>query len=183
MLVGMTVPMAMLALLDSGPTHGFDLKRRYDALLGQERELKYGQVYATLQRLERDGLATGVGVEAGGGGDRKLYAITDSGVSELSAWLADAEPTSGRPAEIFTRVVLALVSGRSAEKVLDTHRRVYLKRMRELTAARKSGDVIDRLARDYEMEHLKADMAWIEIAATRLDDISAQIRAEKEDSK
>src|SRR5690625_6666553 len=72
----MSVPMALLALLDDGPAHGFDLKRRYDALLGHGRELKYGQVYATLQRLERDGMAAGVGVEAGSGADRKLYAVT-----------------------------------------------------------------------------------------------------------
>jgi len=172
--------MAMLALLDDGPTHGFDLKRRYDALLGQERELKYGQVYSTLQRLERDGLATGIGVEAGGGGERKVYAITEFGVTELSAWLATAEASTGRPSEIFTRVVLALVSGRSAEAVLDAHRRVYLNRMRELTAARKTGDVISQLARDYEMQHLKADMTWIEIAATRLKEIGAQINAGKQ---
>jgi len=182
MLMGMTVPMAMLALLDDGPTHGFDLKRRYDSLLGHERELKYGQVYATLQRLERDGLAQGVGVEAGSGGDRKLYAITPSGVSELTKWLAEAETASSRPAEIFTRVVLALVSGRSAEAVLEAHRRVYLNRMRELTQLRNQGDVIDRLARDYEMQHLKADMAWLELAATRLKDISAQISAQKASS-
>jgi len=77
-------------------------------------------------------------------------------------------------------VVLALVSGRSAAAVLDAHRRVYLNRMRELTAARKTGDVISQLAGDYEMQHLKADMVWIEIAATRLKEIGAQITADKQ---
>jgi DNA-binding PadR family transcriptional regulator len=169
--------MALLALLDDGPTHGFDLKRRYDALLGHERELKYGQVYATLQRLERDGLADGVGVEAGSGADRKVYAITEHGVEELDHWLTSPEPASSRPAEIFTRVVLALVSGRSADQVLDVHRRSYLDRMRTLTARRHSGDVIDRLAGAYEVAHLEADLHWIEIAAVRLSDMAAQVRA------
>ncbi|WP_448071811.1 PadR family transcriptional regulator [Georgenia yuyongxinii] len=182
----MTVPMALLALLDDGPTHGFDLKRRYDALLGHERELKYGQVYSTLQRLERDGLAAGVGVEAGAGADRKVYAITPGGVSELDAWLATPQPASGRPSELFTRVVLALVAGRSAEQVLDAHRRVYLDRMRELTAARHAGDVVDRLAGDYEIAHLEADLQWMEVAAVRLGEIAAQVRevsARKADAK
>lgn len=169
----MTVPMAMLALLDSGPSHGFDLKARYDALLGQERELKYGQVYATLARLERDGYATEVGVEAGAGADRKVYAITGAGVTELETWLATPDSVTPRPAEVFTRVVLAIASGRCAQDVLDAHRRVFLDRMRAITARRKDGDVVDRLAGDYEMAHLEADLTWIGIAATRLAEGSA----------
>lgn len=173
----MTVPMALLALLDDGPNHGFDLKRRYDALLGHDRELKYGQVYSTLARLERDGLAAGVGIAAGAGADRKVYAITPAGIGELDAWLASPQPAGGRPSELFTRVVLALVSGRPAELVLDAHRRAYLDRMRELTAARRTGDVIDRLVGDYETAHLEADLQWIELASARLGDIAAGVRA------
>lgn len=171
----MTVPMALLALLDDGPTHGFALKRRYDELLGQGRELKYGQVYSTLARLERDGLAHGVGLEQGEGADRKVYAITDSGVGELDTWLATPHLPTGRPAELFTKVVLALVAGRAADAVLDAQRRVYLARMRELTAARHTGDVVDRLAGDYEIAHLEADLRWIELAATRLDVLAAEV--------
>lgn len=169
--------MAILALLDEGPTHGFDLKRRYDALLGHGRELKYGQVYSTLQRLERDGFAYGVGIERGVGADRKVYAITDAGVGELDEWLAAPEPAGGRPGGVFTRVLLALVSGRPAERVLEVHRRTYLDRMRALTAARSAGDVVDRLAGDYEIAHLEADLRWIELASVRLADIAVQVRA------
>ena len=171
----MTVPMAILALLDDGPTHGFALKRRYDALLGQGRELKYGQVYSTLARLERDGLADGIGVEQGEGADRKVYAITSAGVSELDTWLATPHLPSGRPAELFTKVILALVAGRPADAVLDAQRRTYLARMRELTAARHGGDVVDRLAGDYEIAHLEADLRWIELAGTRLGDLAASV--------
>ncbi|MDR2566985.1 MAG: PadR family transcriptional regulator [Bifidobacteriaceae bacterium] len=165
----MTVPMALLALLDAGPSHGFDLKRRYDSLLGLGHELKYGQVYATLQRLERDGLAAGVGIQSGAGPDRRVYAITESGVSELETWLASASASPVRRDDVFARVVLALVSGRSPDSVLDSHRRVYLDRMRQLTAGRGAGDAIARLAADYEIAHLEADMQWIELAASRLD--------------
>ncbi|MEI2775457.1 MAG: helix-turn-helix transcriptional regulator [Tetrasphaera sp.] len=165
----MTVPMALLALLDSTPeAHGFALKHRYDDVLGRGQELKYGQVYSTLVRLERDGLARGVGVEQAGAPDRKLYAITAEGVTALEEWLATPELPGGRPGQLFTRVVLALISGRSAAQVLDSHRAVYLARMRELTGARGSGDVVDRLARDLELAHLEADLAWVELAGRRL---------------
>ncbi len=171
----MTVPMAMLALLERKPAHGFALKRSYDLLLGQGQQLKYGQVYATLARLERDGLADGVGVEPGEGADRKVYAITADGISELEAWLDTPHLPGGRPAELFTKVILALVAGRAAEPILDRQRRAYLERMRELTAARGEGDVVDRLARDYETQHLEADIRWLEIAATRLGDLSREV--------
>lgn len=171
----MSIPMALLGLLDAGPSHGFALKRRYDLLLGQDRELRFGQVYATLARLERDGLASGVGLERGEGADRKLYAITPDGVAELDRWLASAQLPSTRPSELFTRVVLALVSGRAVEDILDQQRDVYLARIRELVAARPGGDVVDRIAADYETAHLEADLRWIEIAGSRLADLREEV--------
>ncbi|MPV51334.1 PadR family transcriptional regulator [Pseudactinotalea sp. HY160] len=167
----MSIPMSLLGLLEIGPSHGFALKRRYDGLLGQERELRFGQVYATLARLERDGLADGVGLEPGEGADRKVYAITGEGVAELDRWLLTPNLPTGRPSELFTRVVLALAGGKPVDRILDRQREVYLARMRELTAARSAGDVIDRIAADFEMAHLEADMRWIELAAARLADI------------
>ena len=160
--------MAMLALLDTGPAHGFELKNRYDSILGQERELKYGQVYATLQRLERDGLASEVGLEPGAGADRRVYAITSAGVSEFEAWLASPQVVAPRPAELFTRTVLALVAGRDPGDILASHRAAFLKRMRVLTAARNDGDALTRLTGDYEIAHLQADLTWIETAIRRL---------------
>src|SRR6187402_799645 len=118
----MTIPMALLALLDSSPSHGFALKRRYDDLLGHDRELRFGQVYATLARLERDGLADGIGLERGEGADRKVYAITADGVAELDRWLVTPQLPGGRPAELFTRVILALAAHRPADTILDGQR-------------------------------------------------------------
>ncbi len=168
--------MAMLALLDTGPSHGFALKRRYDHLFSAHgRELKYGQVYATLARLERDDLAADVGIEQGEGADRKVYAISPHGVAELDAWLAAPQPPATRPSELFTKVVLALVAGRPAVDVLDTQRRAHLSRMRQITAARRDADAIDRLAGDFEIAHLEADIAWIETAAGRLDSLATWV--------
>src|ERR1022692_2883783 len=52
----MSVPMALLGLLDREPSHGYDLKRDYDTYFGRGRPLPFGQVYATLARLARAGL-------------------------------------------------------------------------------------------------------------------------------
>ncbi len=171
----MTVPMAILAFLDERPSHGFALKQRYDGLLGHDRELKSGQVYSTLSRLERDGLTRGVEIERGEGPDRRVYAITEDGVAELEQWLRTPHLPGARPSELFTKVLLSLVSGREPAAMLDEQRSVYLKRMRELTSARHAGDVIDRLAGDYEVAHLEADLRWIEIATARLADVTAHV--------
>jgi DNA-binding PadR family transcriptional regulator len=176
-MVAMTVSMAMLALLDGGPSHGWALKQRYDRLLGQGRELKFGQVYSTLARLERDGMVQDIGFAPGDGAERRVYAITERGVEDFDTWLATPHLPGGRPAELFTKVVLALESGRSAAQILIDQQRVYLDRMRHLTAARHDGDAIDRLASDYEIAHLEADLKWIELAAVRL---GAQDRTEGE---
>ncbi len=175
----MSVPRILLGLLEGGPTHGYTLKQEYDARFGRARPLKFGQVYATLQRLERDGLATAVRVEPGEGPDRKLYAITPEGVSELEEWLQSPEPaTSYAQSVLFAKVTLALMSGRSAAEVLDAQRTVHLQRMRELTAARRTGDLVGRLTADYEIAHLDADLRWIEDAGARLDAWRAEVLPE-----
>jgi DNA-binding PadR family transcriptional regulator len=61
---------ALLGLLEEGPQHGYELKHRYDANFPGVRPLPFGQVYATLARLHRDGLVDIAAVESGAGPDR-----------------------------------------------------------------------------------------------------------------
>ena len=62
--------MPLLGLLDREPSHGYDLKRDYDAYFGQGRQLPFGQVYAARARLARDGKAMAGEAEPGAGSDR-----------------------------------------------------------------------------------------------------------------
>jgi len=172
----MTVPYTVLGLLEPSPSHGYSLKHRYDARFAGDRPLRFGQLYATLARLERDGLAEVVGVEHGEGPERRLFAITASGVTELERWLMTPEPVGGVPGVLFAKVVLALQSGRAAADVLDAQRAVHMARMRAITAARHDGDVLDRLAGDYEIAHLEADLRWIGIAGERLETLTSEAR-------
>ena len=75
---GMSVPLTLLGLLDREPSHGYDLKRDYDTFFGRGRPLSFGQVYATLGRLSRDGKVVVGEVAPGEGPDRKRYVITDA---------------------------------------------------------------------------------------------------------
>src|SRR6476469_2598105 len=109
----MSVPLTLLGLLEREPSHGYDLKRDYDAYFGRVKPLPFGQVYATLGRLARDGKVMVGEAEAGAGPERKRYIITEQGATEVEAWLT--QPVEAEPhlqTLLFSKVVLALMLGR-----------------------------------------------------------------------
>lgn len=173
----MSISHALLGLLESGPRHGYDLKHAYDERFGPGRALHYGQVYATLSRLLRNGLVEASGTEAGGGPDRKRYAITDAGITDIERWLSTPEkPEPYLQSTLYTKVVLALLSGRDAEDVLDSQRAAHLDAMRELNRRKAAGDLADALICDHALFHLEADLRWLELTAARLGELSERVR-------
>jgi len=173
----MSVPLTLLGLLEREPSHGYDLKHDYDALFGRDKPLPYGQVYATLGRLARDGKVVAGEAEPGAGPDRKRYVITDAGVTEFETWLSQpTEPEPHLQTVLFTKVVLALMLGRSAEQYLDTQRGAHLQRMRELTELKRTGALIDTLLADHGLFHLEADLRWIDMTAARLGSLAESVR-------
>ncbi len=174
----MSIGHTLLGLLEGGPRHGYDLKRAYDERFAHDRPLHYGQVYSTLSRLLRGGLVEVEGVEAGAGPDRKRYAITSAGVSDVAHWLATPEkPELYLQNTLYTKVVLAMLSGRPPEEVLETQRAAHLDAMRELTRRKAAGDLADQLICDHALFHLEADLQWLELTTARLDQLSKEITA------
>jgi DNA-binding PadR family transcriptional regulator len=172
----MSVPMALLGLLDREPSHGYDLKRDYDTYFGRGRPLPYGQVYATLARLARDGKAVAGESEPGAGPDRKRYTITETGKSQIEAWLV--EPLAPEPhlqTDLFVKVVLSLMLGRPAEQYLDAQRAAHLQRMRELTELKQRDGLVDALLADHGLFHLEADLRWIDLTEARLAALAEEV--------
>ena len=166
----MSTSHTLLALLEREPAYGYTLKRDFDERFARTKPLAFGQVYAALARFERLGWADAVDVEAGDGPDRKRYRITPDGVTVVDAWVYAAQsPSEFSSSNLFARVSVALISGRSAAEVLDNQRTLHLARMRELTVARKTADEANVLAVTYELAHLDADLRWIGEAGSRLD--------------
>jgi DNA-binding PadR family transcriptional regulator len=169
--------MALLGLLEREPSHGYDLKRDYDAYFGRGKPLPFGQVYATLARLARDGKVVAGDAEPGAGPDRKRYAITAPGRNEVEAWMVEpVEPEPHLQTVLFAKVMLALMLGRDAAKYLDLQRSSHLRRMRELTELRRNGPVVDALLADHGLFHLEADLRWIDLTAARLDALTEVVR-------
>ena len=173
----MSVPLTLLGLLEREPSHGYDLKRDYDAFFGRGKPLPYGQVYATLSRLARDGMAIAGPAEHGEGPDRKRYAITEVGIEEVERWLTEpAAPEPHLQTVLFAKVVLSLMLDRPADRYLDLQRAAHLQRMRELTELKRQGNLVDTLLADHGLYHLEADLHWIDHTAARLGALAREVQ-------
>jgi DNA-binding PadR family transcriptional regulator len=169
----MSTAHVLLGLLAAGPRHGYDLKRAHDDHLPRAKPLAYGQVYATLGRLQRDGYVAESGQDREAGPDRTSYELTDEGRRHLDAWLSAVEPPAPYvTSEIFSKVVVALLAADNdrARDYLVAQRAAHLSRMRELTTAKSApGAVIgDVIAADYAVGHLDADLRWLETTLQRV---------------
>jgi DNA-binding PadR family transcriptional regulator len=165
----MSTPHALLGLLQRGPRHGYDLKREHDDRFPLAKPLAFGQVYATLGRLERDGFVAVTEQESAGGPERTVYGLTEAGHQHLADWVREPEPPAPHVANaLFTKLVVALLGAGDSTAYLDAQRAAHLARMRELTRSRREGDPAQALAADYALFHLEADLRWLEATLTRL---------------
>lgn len=162
----MAVREGLLALLHEGPRHGYQLKTEFEAATGGVWPLNVGQVYTTLDRLERDGfVAVDLATVAPG---QKQYVITPAGVEVLGAWWT-AVPADEPPPrdELMLKVLLAIE--RSADHALGviTRQRGVLTSLlqakrRERRALEADGDVAARLVTEALLARAEADLRWLD---------------------
>ncbi len=166
----MSVSSVLLGILAEGPAHGYDIKQAHDRHYPGARPLAFGQVYAALGKLEKDDLVEVVERVREAGPDRLTYAITTSGRRALAEWLGATEPAGPYAADDLVRkTVTALRLGRDAAGFLATQRRVHLDAMKKLLDLQAStSDVVARIVIDHAVEHLDADLRWLETAVARV---------------
>lgn len=166
----------LLGLISAGPTHGYDLKQRYDGLFGSAKAIAFGQIYATLGRMIRDGLIQPLGEEPGSGPDRKRYEVTAMGRERLAQWIREPDvPSPALQTNLFAKTVVALLLDDDADELLDIQRRAHLSRMRDLTTQKQAASLLDRLAIDHALFHIEADMRWIDLTSARLNDMRLEV--------
>jgi DNA-binding PadR family transcriptional regulator len=172
----MSVTYSLLGLLDQGPVHGYELKRQFDRYFAPDHGLPFGQVYATLERLEKHGRVAVAAIEQDEGPERRCYAITEAGEEALEQWLNEPlEPEPHLRSALFAKVVLSVLRGRPLDGLLDAQRHAHLERMRGLTRVRRSATLPTALLADYAIFHLEADLRWIEMTGARVDELRARI--------
>ena len=169
----MTVRHAVLALLSEGPKYGLQLRHEFEAGTGEVWPLNVGQVYTTLQRLERDGL---IESEAGAGA-QKRYRITAEGSQDLSAWLGPPANGGAPPREelVIKVLVAARVPGVDVVLLVQAHRRWAVEQMQYYTGLKKDAgedDVGLLLVADAEIYRLDAVTRWLDAADARLKRLS-----------
>jgi DNA-binding PadR family transcriptional regulator len=162
---------SLLALLSEGPKYGLQLRQEFEARTGEVWPLNVGQVYTTLQRLERDGLVESDGeVEDG---PQKGFRITSDGEAELAAWLRTPPDLSSPPRdELVIKILIAVqVPHVDVHDVIQAHRRYLVQLMQEWTRLKEYA--ADRslgfgLAVDAELFRLDAAVRWLDAADGRI---------------
>jgi len=162
---------ALLALLSEGPKYGLQLRQEFESRTGEVWPLNVGQVYTTLQRLERDGLVESD--DSADDGPQKGFHITQEGAEELAQWLRTPPDFSSPPRdELVIKVLVALeLPGVDVHEVVQIHRRYLVELMQQWTRLKEDESRLDihfALVVDAELFRLDSLIRWLDTADGRL---------------
>jgi DNA-binding PadR family transcriptional regulator len=181
----------ILALLENGPSHGWQMKIQIEGALGPEYGgLNKGYIYEVIHKMERDGLITSrVEAQAGMRPDRSMLEITEAGQEQLTEWLAEpVRRSAGFRDEFVQKVLAASLRGEEAvRQVCRVQRRTLLSEAKTLQTMRRerAGDPgasftieVAILRTNAELECVEAAEAW---AGQRLIELPSAVEADSGD--
>jgi DNA-binding PadR family transcriptional regulator len=176
----MSIRHALLALLSEGPKYGLQLRQEFEARTGEVWPLNVGQVYTTLQRLERDGLVESD--DATDEGPQNGFHITEDGEVELAQWLRTPPDFSSPPRdELVIKVLVAVeLTGVDVHEVVQVHRRYLVELMQQWTRLKEDESRLDlnfALVVDAELFRLDSLIRWLDTADGRLKRAAAGVDA------
>jgi DNA-binding PadR family transcriptional regulator len=176
----MSIRHALLALLSEGPKYGLQLRQEFEARTGEVWPLNVGQVYTTLQRLERDGLVESD--DATDEGPQNGFHITEEGEVELAQWLRTPPDFSSPPRdELVIKVLVAVeLTGVDVHEVVQVHRRYLVELMQQWTRLKEDESRLDlnfALVVDAELFRLDSLIRWLDTADGRLKRAAAGVDA------
>jgi DNA-binding PadR family transcriptional regulator len=156
----------VLAMLAKEPSHGYELRARLRQALGPLGDtMNDGQVYVTLARLEKAGLATS---EQSAGQrdrpDRKVYALTAAGQQRVAGWLAEVSWPRPDLAEFHLKLIAAAAGLADPLSIVGAQRRELLRRLRDAqraALAEPDGSAAGLLLEGIVLR-LQADLRWLE---------------------
>ena len=160
----MAVREGLLALLASGPRHGYQLKTGFESATGGMWPLNVGQVYTTLERLERDGLVASSEIDG-----QTRYDLTDAGSGALGAWWSASPHDDPPPRDaLLLKVLLALDHGREhALAVITAQRTALTVMLQRRRRARAAGPLAEALAHEALVVRAEADLRWLDLCEAR----------------
>jgi DNA-binding PadR family transcriptional regulator len=163
---------ALLALLSEGPKYGLQLREEFEVRTGEAWPLNVGQVYTTLQRLERDALVESDDADHADPGPQKVFRITTEGAEELADWLRTPPDLASPPRdELVIKILIAVrLPGADVHEVIQTHRRYLVELMQQWTRLKEEAnlDLSLALVVDAELYRLDAVVQWLDTADGRI---------------
>lgn len=176
----MSVRHGILAILDQGPCYGYQLRAEFDRRTGSVWPLNVGQIYNTLERLERDGLVRRGDADAQG---HVYWAITAEGSATAARWLTSPVSRDGglRDEAAIKLALATTLPGVDAAATLTAQRAEALRRRAALVEAEAvpHGDGAERSA---AMIVIGAQRAAVEAELRWLDEAEAGILAAPPDA-
>jgi DNA-binding PadR family transcriptional regulator len=183
----MSVRNALLGLLAERPRHGYELHANFVALAGGQDawDVKPAQVYTTLARLADAGLVTQEAVEKEGGPEKRIYAVTPAGRDELAAWLGSSVPAEHQRDEAYVKLMLSLwLDDVDPYHVIRVQRSALYRELHRITAQRQRANPDTELGTilllDKAAMHVEADLRWLDMVESRLEDVRRQPRPKPE---
>lgn len=175
----MSVKYGLLALLDEAPSHGYNLKTAFERRTGGSWALNIGQVYTTIQRLERDGLVEG----SAGVDDRREYRITEMGRAQLAEWFeSPVVPEAPARDELTIKVLLAVAAGDvDVTALLQRQRRASIEQLQAYTRRKAKADpereVAFLILLDALIFRTEAEVRWLDACDARIRNLSTAASA------
>ncbi|MGW6455614.1 PadR family transcriptional regulator [Streptomyces sp. NPDC055078] len=176
----MSIRHGLLALLEHGPRYGSQLRSEFESRTGSTWPLNVGQVYTTLNRLERDGMVAQNGEDDAG---HALYVITEAGQAELRSWFEAPVDRSSPPRdELAIKLAMAIgARGVDIRAVIQSQRHHTVKAMQDYTrlkaqalaaiengGARERDDVAWLLVLEQLIFQTEAEARWLDHCEVRL---------------
>jgi DNA-binding PadR family transcriptional regulator len=167
-------------LLDEAPSHGYQLKTAFERRTGGNWALNIGQVYTTIQRLERDGLVESIDSHTAADDDRREYRITATGHAQLAAWF-DSPVVPEGPArdELTIKVLLAVAAGDiDVTALLQRQRRASIEQLQAYTQRKAKADpkrdVAFLILLDALIFRTEAEIRWLDACDARIRSLSKE---------
>lgn len=170
----MSVRQSMLAILAQGPCYGYQLRHEFDRRTGSVWPLNVGQIYNTLERLERDGMVARGTADAQG---HVYWEITRAGGAEVDRWLTSpVERTQATRDELAIKLaVAATLPGADATQVIGTQRAASARHLDRLRSVReeREDDTPQGLAWSLVVDSMifaaDAELRWLDHVESRVD--------------
>jgi len=176
----MSVRYGLLALLDEAPSHGYQLKTAFERRTGGNWALNIGQVYTTIQRLERDGLVESFDGDAAADDERRAYRITQAGRSQLASWFDNpVVPEAPARDELTIKVLLAVAAGDiDVSVLLQRQRRASIEQLQAYTRRKAKADpkrdTAFLILLDALIFRTEAEIRWLDACDARIRSLSKE---------